>query len=323
MIMNELRSKIMTRNIDLKSALIMIIKIVISLASLTFITHTVDWAEMGKVLLQAQMYWIYLALLIFWVAQVFSAIRCKYIACVLGGTISLQTSLKAHFVGLWFNQVLPTSLGGDVIKIAILKRTIGLSIAIRSTLLDRVSGLMFLLLVVSLTLPFYFDIFSHQPEISLALGVFSLASLVGIILFSWFSHNRQKSRTLHSIIQKLIQFFADIARFRFRGVLWQQFWTSAIVHFNGIIAYSLLGLAMGVDIDPLTLLLIVPLVFLIALLPISFAGWGLREAGAIWLFGMVGVTSEIALAMSIIFGLLLIVAALPGLLIFIYKPSSD
>lgn len=323
MIKNELRLKFLSQYFYLKSALIIIIKIVTSLASIAFITHTVDWVTMWRFLFQAQMYWIYLALLIFWVAQIFSALRCKYIIRVLEGKISLQMSLKAHFVGLWFNQILPTSLGGDVVKISILKRYIGLSVALRSSLLDRISGFMFLLLIVSLTLSFYFDIFSQQPEIPLTLGVFSIASLAGIVSFSWISHNLQKSRTLNPTIQKLIQIFADIARFRFRDVFWQQFWTSAIVHLNGIIAYSLLGLALGLDIDFLLFFLIVPLIFLIALLPISFAGWGLREAGAIWLFGMVGVTSEIALAMSILFGLLLIVAALPGLLIFIYKPSSD
>ena len=323
MIKKYINKEVPTGNYNLKSIFLFTIKVVISISSLIFISRIVDWNVMSAVLMETQLYWLFLALLIFWLAQVVSAIRCLYIVRALGGTISLAISLKAHFVGLWFNQVLPTNFGGDVVKVAILKPLIGLSIALRAALLDRISGLTFLLLALLFTLPFYFEIFSQQPKIPLALGVFSLAGLIGIILLSWFAYHIQKSRNLHPIIQKLMQIFADIARFRFRGVFWQQLWTSAIVHFTGIIVYSLIGLSLGLDIDPLTLLLIVPLVFLIALIPISFAGWGLREAGAIWLFGMVGVTSEMALAMSIIFGLLLIVAALPGLLLFIYKPSSD
>ena len=308
-----------TGNYNFKKKLFFTIKIFVSISSLVFISLIVDWSVMSVVLVKIKLHWFFLALLIFWLAQIASAIRCIYIVRVLGGVISFPLSLKAHFVGLWFNQILPTNFGGDVVKVALLKPATGLSIALRSAILDRISGLMFLLLAVLFTLPFYFDIFSQQPEISLALGFFSLAGLIGIILFSWFACHLQKSRNLHPIIEKFIQTFADIAQFRFKSVLWQQFWTSAIVHINGIIAFSLSGLAIGLFVDPLTFFLLVPLVFLVALIPISFAGWGVREAGAIWLFAKVGVTSEITLAMSIIFGFLLIIAALPGLLIFLYK----
>lgn len=311
-----------SRHYYLKSIFFFIIKIFISISSLVFISNLVDWNLTGEVLMQTQLHWFFVALLIFWLAQIVSTIRYLYVARALGGKISLPLSLKAHFVGLWFNQVLPTNFGGDVVKIAILKPSLGLSVALRSSILDRISGLMFLLLAVIVTLPFYFNIFSEQPEISLALGVFALSGLIGIMLFSWFACRLQKSQNLYPIIEKLIQIFVDIALFRFKGVFWQQFWTSAIVHFNGIIAFSLSGLAVGLFIDPLIFILIVPLIFLLALIPISLAGWGIREAGAIWLFGMVGVTNEIALAMSIVFGLLLIAAAIPGLLIFIYKSFS-
>ena len=84
----------------------------------------------------------------------------------------------------------------------------------------------------------------------------------------------------------------------------------------------MLGFALGINVDVITFILVVPVIFLIALIPISFAGWGLREAGAVWLFGMVGITSEGALAMSICFGLLLIVAGLPGLFILLFYRSS-
>jgi hypothetical protein len=54
----------------------------------------------------------------------------------------------------------------------------------------------------------------------------------------------------------------------FRG----QLWTLAIVHFNGIITYALLGFALGINEELLTFIPIVPIIFLIALILISFAG---------------------------------------------------
>ena len=66
----------------------------------------------------------------------------------------------------------------------------------------------------------------------------------------------------------------------------------------------------------LSYFLLVPLVFLISLIPVSFAGWGIREAGAIWLFGMVNMPKEDALILSIAYGTMLILSGLPGLILF-------
>ena len=56
-----------------------------------------------------------------------------------------------------------------------------------------------------------------------------------------------------------------------------------------------------------------PLDFLVALLPISLAGQGVREARAVWLFGSVGRPDEIAPVLSVAYGLMLSVVGVPGL----------
>lgn len=273
--------------------------------------------------MHAQIIWIALAILMFWVAQLVSSLRCAYIARTLGGTLDFSTSLRAHFAGLWFNQVLPTSLGGDAIKIMMLKKALGVGIALRSAILDRLSGLMFLMLTIALALPLYGKVFINEPNLTVMLGTFAIMSISIIILCAWGAIYVQRSRFLPPMLLKMAQIFLDIGRFRINRQMWEQLWTSAIVHFNGIATYALLGLALGVRVDFVTFLLIVPLVFLIALLPISFAGWGVREAGAVWLFGIVGISRENSLALSISFGLLLIIASLPGLIIFTSQSSKE
>ena len=299
----------------MKNTIALILKIVVSLGTFFLVARSVDLDSLVRVLVHMQILWAVLAIFVFWVAQVVSALRCVYIARVLGGNISLITSLRAHFIGLWFNQVLPTSLGGDIIKIAILKKPLGLSIALRSAILDRLSGLMFLLLAIVLMLPMYADAFDQQPKLVYILSVLSLVGISAIILCVWGAHYLQKHRILHPTLLKFVRLFSDILLFRTKWLIWNQFWTSAIVHFNGIATYGLLGIALGINIDIITLVLLVPLVFLVALLPISFAGWGVREAGAVWLFGIVGIPKEDALAISIAFGLLLLFSGLPGLIV--------
>ena len=307
----------------MKSILVFLLKGAISLGSLFLIARAVDWGEMSKVLAHAKFSWVVLALLIFWVAQIFSALRCVYIARTLGCALNLSTSLRAHMVGLWFNQVFPTSLGGDVIKIAILKEPLGFNIALRSAILDRLSGLLFMLLAIALTLPLYAEIFSQWPNLTFALGVLSIVGIMATILSAWGAYYLQQSRSIHLMLHRLVQLFSDIWLFRMKKSMWEQLWTSAIIHFNGIATFALLALALGISVDFFTFLLLVPLVSLIALMPISFAGWGVREIGAIWLFGIAGVAKESSLAMAISFGLLLLLAGLPGLFLFLYQSSTQ
>lgn len=306
----------------LKNFLLPGTKTIISIGSLYIVFRSISWPELDKTLSQANYFIALIALTIFWLAQIISALRCVYIARVLGGSLKLTTSLRAHFVGLWFNQVMPTGLGGDIVKMAILREPLGLNLAIRSTILDRVSGLFFLLLSIAVTLPLYSAIFSPNYKLTIALSIISIGGITAISLFALAAQKLTLRTTKRSTITKLLQLFSDILSFRAWKPLKEQLWTSAIVHFNGIITYALLGLALGVQVNWGTFLLVVPVVFLIALIPISFAGWGLREAGAIWLFGIVGISSTSALAMSVSFGLLLVIAGLPGVVILLTRRTS-
>ena len=299
----------------MRQYLFLALKVIISIASLTALAYSVSWSSLLDVLLKIQLPWALLALLVFWAAQGISALRCAYIARRLGAYLDFGTSVRAHFLGLWFNQVLPTSLGGDVVKIAVLKKPLGLGIAVRATVLDRLSGLILLMLAIALTLPLYTKLFNNV-HITLPLTALSIGFLLALPLGVWIAAILQQRLPDQAFLQKPLQLLADLPRFRKGLPLWEQTWTSTIVHFNGIAAYGLLGQALGIQVDWLLFVLLVPLVFLVALIPLSFAGWGIREAGAVWLFGAAGIAPENALAMSVCFGLMLIVASVPGLLLF-------
>lgn len=223
---------------------------------------------------------VLVALAVFWSTQIVSALRCVYIAKELGRDLQLATSVEAHFIGLWFNQVLPTSLGGDVLKVVVLKPTIGLDVALRSALLDRFSGLFFLMLAIAITLPVYSRIIpSVQSNLLFGLNILSIGFLVATLVFAWATTVTQKYLNPPPLLAKFMSLVSDIWRFRKGSSLLRQLWTSATVHLSGIATYALLGMALGFDVNPLTFALIVPLVFLVALLPISFAGWGAGRPG--------------------------------------------
>lgn len=308
----------------MKNSMLMAIKVVVSLLSLYFVLRAADWPAVTETLGDIHPGIVLVALAVFWLAQIVSSLRFVYIAGELGGSLTLPMSLNAHFVGLWFNQVLPTGLGGDVLKVAVLRPAIGLGVAVKSALLDRFSGLFILMLAVAVTLPLYPRVIPRdQGAVLDGLAVLAISFLAATLVLAWGSTAIRARVEPGSWPSRLLGLASAIWLFRRGRPLWRQLWTSTIVHLNGVAAFGLLGVALGFDVDPLTYLLIVPLVFLVALLPISYAGWGVREAGAVWLFGLAGIPGENALVLSVAYGSLLILAGLPGLFVFVRNRRRD
>lgn len=79
---------------------------------------------------------------------------------------------------------------------------------------------------------------------------------------------------------------------------------------------------MGLSYPPLLFMVAVPPVLLLSIIPVSLAGWGVREGAMVGIFLLVGAAKASILSVSILYGLLLIVASLPGLLLWLRSPDS-
>lgn len=80
-----------------------------------------------------------------------------------------------------------------------------------------------------------------------------------------------------------------------------------------------LACGMLIELEFKHSLLLMPLIILITILPISIAGWGVREGAMIMLLGLVGMPSEQALALSILVGIVALISGLPGGLIWLIE----
>jgi uncharacterized membrane protein YbhN (UPF0104 family) len=69
---------------------------------------------------------------------------------------------------------------------------------------------------------------------------------------------------------------------------------------------------MGDHLDFFAAVVVFPFVLLLSMIPISLAGWGLREGAMFVVFALLGMPSEIALGVSILFGTWLLLSSLPG-----------
>jgi uncharacterized membrane protein YbhN (UPF0104 family) len=96
-----------------------------------------------------------------------------------------------------------------------------------------------------------------------------------------------------------------------------------LIHFVSMLAVYFLGIGVGLNYGLLTFLVLVPPVMLLTIAPISLAGWGVREGGMIGLFMLVGADKTLVLSMSVLYGLILIAASLPGLYLFLMSRHKE
>jgi hypothetical protein len=97
----------------------------------------------------------------------------------------------------------------------------------------------------------------------------------------------------------------------------QLFGISVLGHVLASLALFALAQGLGAPLTAWQCLALLPAVILITLIPLSFAGWGIREGAMVILLGYVGVTPILALSLSVLFGVALLAASLPGLVLWL------
>ncbi len=224
-------------------------------------------------------------------------------------------------ISLFFNQVLPSTIGGDGMRMWLLRRTgRPLGAAVRSVIIDRVMGFLGLL---SLSLVGALALAWTRPD-SVPLWAVAAVSAGGIVviagaplllpLFNWlpFESLRRQLETVATEVAALR---------REKGLLALLIAASVLGHVSLSLAVWCTGRGIGVDFPLLESLAVVPAVLLAASLPISIAGWGVRESGMVVGLGLLGVTTSDAALVSIFFGLLLLSFGATGGLIWLLQRS--
>jgi uncharacterized membrane protein YbhN (UPF0104 family) len=245
----------------------------------------------------------------------FSALRWHVVLGAETTSPGSWTLLKIVLVGLFFNQVLPSGVGGDAVRAWRCHRLgIGVAAAIRSLVLDRVSGYLVLVVLFAAGLPVLLRVL---PEPHQRYGVVLLfgATLCGLLpLF-----------LMDYLPRRLLRFrlFAELAVLSREGrrLFARPARSAAIVSLSvATVGLTIFGImlaakSLGVDLPFLSWVAIVPPVALIQLVPVSLAGWGVREVGFVVVLAGFGIPADAALATSVLCGLCLIAVGLPrGLL---------
>ena len=294
-------------------------KLALSVFLIWFLLDNIDIESATAKLTEVSLPLVFLSCLVIAFQLVLATFRWQAVLRAIHAPLKFLKSFQIVYIGAFFNQALPSSVGGDAVRIyTAYKSGLTLSSSINGIVLERVASVLGLVLLVLIYQPFLFDRFDDAIPLWLFPSLMA-AGLMGVAFMMVFND-------LPAQLQRwrVLRFMAYLSADT-RLVFLQPTHTlkvmalTVIGHINVSFSVWILGLSLGLG-DQLGLfdcLILIPPVLLVTVLPISIAGWGVREGAMVTALGLIGVSAESALVLSILFGLAAIAASLPGGLIWL------
>lgn len=280
------------------------------------------WNELADALARTSTASALAVLALFWCQAVMAAWRWRWILRQLGYALTAGASVEAWLVGQCASQVLPAVVGGDAARIIRLRRYhVPTTAAVVSVVIDRFAGFVALVVLSAFTVPML-TVYKNKLIPDAIFWVIGLSCLlVGILLLSlrWSANTPALRR-----IPRLGQVQAALRALRptkeglllFAGV-------GLGTNMTVIISAFLLGRELNSLMDLYSCFAILPLVSLLTFIPISIAGWGVREALMMSAFALVDVPASDALAVSIKLGLANLALGLIGAIVWVVLPAKE
>ncbi|MFY9314122.1 MAG: lysylphosphatidylglycerol synthase transmembrane domain-containing protein [Burkholderiales bacterium] len=301
-----------------------LLKLAATVALFWFVFTKVDVAELASKLSPGQIAVALAAgVLVLSIQTVIAAMRLRYCVRLLGRSMKMRDAWIACQYGGFFSHTPISFLGGDAMRVWHMVR-IGLPLAhsAKAVLVDRALGFFGMMALVLLSAPALYAAIT-DPRMwggyLVLLGIGITATLVFFMLGRLGPIAGHRPKTLRRIAE-----FASISKYltAHPQKALKAFVLGLAVTSMNVLAIWAIGLGYGNGIGFLTTFAAAPVVFLISMVPISVAGWGLREGAFVVAFALFGVSPEAALTVSVSFGAAVLLAYLPGAALFLARRRS-
>ena len=301
----------------IKHVLPWVLKGGLSLGLVAWVLSKVDLSTAWSRVVDMDGAMVVVAVVLMLIQTALGALRWGLVLRALAAVFRWSSTFAGYYIGVFFAIVLPGAIGGDAVRVWFARRG-GLSLAssINSVMLERAVTVFALVLLVCLTEPI---LMARLPDLP-GTWVFPLLLALGVLGILVLASLDKLPVRLHRwrVVRGLVQLAGDTRRLFFHPA-----WSLATVlmalagHINLSLAVYVLAVGLGLDVHALDCLVLVPPVVLIVTLPISIAGWGVRETAMVTAFGFVGVAPDAAAVLSILFGVVTALTALPGGVVFL------
>ncbi len=294
----------------------------LGLALLGLLVWRTDWARVAESF--ARLNWgLWLAAVgAFLGAQLVSSVRWRMMARPLGFGGPTGRYVALYFVGMFFNLVLPTSVGGDFVRAWYLARSDqapnlpgrGMA-ALGSVLMERLSGLMLLLSLACVAVCFCpAEVAAWLPWTVWGLAAAAVVGLAALIALPRAPTPLRYFPKLNARVTRLSRQLADAISVVLREprLLLTTTLLSLVVQAANVVVVWLIGVGLGADVPAGYYWVLVPLVSLLTMLPVSINGMGLREWAAVALLAPLGVADGVAVSLAFLWFLAQAAVSLSG-----------
>jgi hypothetical protein len=238
-------------------------------------------------------------------------VRWRVVLEAQGLHLPLGRATRISFVAQFFNSFLLGSTGGDLIKAYAAARETHhkKTEAVTTVFVDRLVGLWAMLFFASLMMPPNFYLLRTSGQLA-APALFILAMLGGLSvvlgLAFWGGVSKRFPRARHQVRRlpkgELLERALDSCRQfgRQRAFLLKTIAISFVLNVLWVVQVWILGRGLALNISPVALLVIVPIIFCISALPITPNGLGVRENLFVIMLAALAISRTAALSVSLI-----------------------
>ena len=283
---------------------------IIALALLIYLLAEQGWQEILDALRQIPLSFLLIAFLLMVISRLMVSARWHFLLRSAGVEISFWETIRITFAGLFASNFLPTTIGGDVVRLAgAIQLKFDAAICTASLATDRLVGMAGMAVVLPLGLPAFFHAGGFQNILSMQTGGFSSISALALFpekIKVWLKKlMRLMKQLLHALTIWLKQPRSLLVALIFTWIHMLCLFLFLTLLFNGMHESISLALTAG----------LYSLVYFVTLLPISINGYGLQEISMTFVFTSVAhVSMSSALTAALLFRTSMMIVSLLGAL---------
>jgi len=313
-----------------RNALISVVKAAVSVALLWVLFSRVDVARLWSVARQASAAWLVGALALYLTMVLVSVWRWSLLLKAQGLDLPFGRLTASYLVATFFNNFLPSNIGGDVVRIADTAPVAGSkTLATTVVLIDRGIGLLGLVLMAALGATAGARVGGSGAGLGAGMlwAGFGLAAMIAtpaLLMPEAFVRMLQPLRVVHRewVDRRLDKLTITLGRFRESPAAIAGCFAGAVVVQAVLVAYYLaIAHSMRIPIGFAELAVIVPITFVVQMVPVSLNGFGVREATFGFYFSRLGLPLESALVMSFVGAALIMLFSLSGGVAYLARRS--
>ncbi len=297
------------------------VKIIVTFGLLYYLLSRTNLVSIWSAFKSANYFWITCAFLLHLTGYLFSILRWQLLLSAQGIKVPLSSLLGSYMVGTFFNNFLPTTIGGDTVRACDTIRYSHSGVkSFTVVLVERLTGVIALVIIATLALFIEIKIVGNIPLIWLSVLVL-LVMISGIVLVI---HPRVAEKIGGIFNLPLLNKIKAKAKEAHQAVIVykkekKKFWGNMVyallLQINVILHYYLISVALGLPIIPMHFFLIIPIITVILMVPVSINGIGVRENVFVIFLSKFGVGAADAIALSwIAYGMVVIWGVIGGLL---------